>query len=160
MVADIEHRRHPRTGVEQVNYRAVSVVVVGLKNRQAPRQNAIFVDVGPDRPGHHDAGPIVAREGDGLFHGARGEHNTLGTDGPETLAGQEGVGYRNVVLHPFDRSVHVVVVIAERGRADKNPNIRHGVQPRRGRVHPSHGRRAVDGSFFPAQPTAEMGRLL
>ncbi len=64
-----------------------------------------------------------------------------------------------MILYPLDRSDHVVIVIAERRRAGENPNIRHGAQPGRNRVHPIHGRRAVDSSFFPAQPATKMGRL-
>ena len=41
----------------------------------------------------------------------------------------------------------------------ENPDILYRVQPSCGRVHPSHRRRAVDGSFLPAQPTAQMRRL-
>jgi hypothetical protein len=125
--AAVDDRRHLHARRHQRPRRGPRAVVIGKNGDLAARYNAVAVQIGPHRPRHHDAGPVVHRKGDGPFNRPRRQHRPPRDNPPETFARQIGAaGF--VQPHPFKRRIGAAVIGAGYRGAGHDPHVGQGFQ--------------------------------
>src|SRR5207244_3218428 len=133
------------TSGQQIRGQQVSRIVGGADDDPPPGGDCVTVEVATDRRGQHDARPVVVLENERTLVGAGGQDHLLGTDVPNTLAG-DAVGGRTaeVVRTVLCRDHIVRVVGAERGGAVEDGAFRRGNELRLDVGDPFQGRLAFD----------------
>jgi len=88
-----------------------------------PGHGAVAVEIATQRPGLHDAGAIIAGEGNGALDGAGGEHRALRDDPPAAF--ERGGTIGQVMRHLLDRAPGALIIGAGDGGAGHHPHILH-----------------------------------
>ena len=124
----------------------------GEHHRARARAHGEAVEIGADRAGQHDAGPVVVAEHQRPLDRAGGQHAPPGHDLPEALARQVRRRLGQMVADPLDRAVGAAVVDAEHRGAPQDADVRQARRVRPPRSQPTRapaGRRSR-----PARPAA------
>ena len=100
---------------------AIGVVGAGRDHRACPRLHGEAVDIGARGAREHHAGPVVLGEGQGPLDGALGQHHRARPHPPHALGDVAGGRLGPRLSHPLGEVDHVVIVKAERRRAEKKP---------------------------------------
>ena len=139
----VDHRLHRDTGLHQIRGGSPSVVAGGENRGAASRRDAEPIEVCAHGGGHHDAGPVVAAEDEGPFHGPGGEYALPGNDFPQSLARPMRLRDGEMIRDALER--------AEGTRAAKAGVI--GAEDR-GAGHDLHARHRAQFRFDPPNPIA------
>ena len=150
---DLHACGHQRTGA------GTGTVVVGKERHALTGDNAIAVQIGFHRTGHHDAGAIIHREGNRPFQRARGKDRAARGDAPEAFARHIGTGGL-VQGDAFKRGKDAVIIGPGHRGAAHNPDIGQRGEFGLGRGHPVQPRRAVDGLTVRDQTPAKAAVLI
>ena len=151
---DVDQRGDGQPGGGDVAGGAVGVVVVAEDRDPGAGDDAVAMQVGADRRGGHDAGPVVVAERDQPFMRAAAEERAFRDDPPEAFERRAG-GRRAVQVDPAERAVGAAVIGPGDGGA------RHQADVRQAGEFGCHSRRPVaaglvgDDLGFAVQPAAE-----
>ena len=116
-------------GPRQRRGQRIGAVIVDEQHRAPSRRHRVTMQIGLDRAGQHDAGPVVVGKDQGPLDRPGRQHDAAGADVPQALARQSGGRRRPEPLaDPFGRDQVVVVVTAEHRRLAQQPYFRHRVE--------------------------------
>ena len=156
--AGVDHGLDLKPRIIERDGGAVGVVVVGDDDSPIAGGDAPVHQIVADRRGEHDAGKIIAGEGQRAFDGACGRDDLLCTDLPEPVARPPGVG---IVIGEALVGQRIAVVIDARAHgAGADADLVHGKESFDRFIDPCFGRLAVDLGPVHGRAAAPMGGLL
>ena len=133
--------------------RRAPAVVAGGEDGRPPRGYRPAVEVGADRPGEHDPGAVVVREGERALDRAGAEDRAAGGDAPEALQGRLAAG-GEVLGDALERAEGPAVVDAGHRRAQHHADVGEGGELRRGGRGPVRAGPAGDLQPLGVEPPA------